>query len=294
MLGIRRIMATVPLSEIPTLTLLYQLKQLVPSTNPALPMPSRTLNNKICVIRGDITTLEVDAIVNAANNSLLGGGGVDGAIHHAAGTGLVKECRTLDGCDTGSAKITGGYDLPCKKVIHAVGPIYSSRRKVASAADLKGCYATSLKLAVQNDCKSIAFSALSTGVYGYPSEDAARIAIQTVRDFLEEEDGEKLDKVIFCTFTKKDVDAYNDYLPLYFPSVDFEPESTASATIGMPDTDTEDEWEKIEAGQSADNGPRKKEDRNKKDTSREDTPKPDIPKDGAAKGSPVTKKEKPN
>jgi O-acetyl-ADP-ribose deacetylase (regulator of RNase III) len=178
-----------------------------------VPKPSQSFNDRIGLIRGDITKLEVDAIVNAANELLLGGGGVDGAIHRAAGPGLLKECRTLDGCDTGSAKITGAYDLPCKKVIHAVGPVYSSRYKKASAEDLAGCYTTSLQLAAANACKSIAFSALSTGIYGYPSHDAAHVAIKAVKDFLEGEDGDKLEKVVFCTFVPKDVDAYNYWLP---------------------------------------------------------------------------------
>jgi O-acetyl-ADP-ribose deacetylase (regulator of RNase III) len=216
MLGIKRIMTIVPVSEIPTVSLLYRLKKLVPATpepDVEAPKPSQSFNDRIGLIRGDITKLEIDAIVNAANELLLGGGGVDGAIHRAAGPGLLKECRTLDGCDTGSAKITGAYDLPCKKVIHAVGPVYSSRYKKASAEDLAGCYTTSLQLATANACKSIAFSALSTGIYGYPSHDAAHVAIKAVKDFLEGEDGDKLEKVVFCTFVPKDVDAYNYWLP---------------------------------------------------------------------------------
>lgn len=215
MLGIRRIMTTIPAAEIPTLSLLYRLKKLVPAESDSeTPIkPSQSFNDRIGLIRGDVTKLEVDAIVNAANKSLLGGGGVDGAIHSAAGPGLLKECRTLDGCETGSAKITGGYNLPCKKVIHAVGPVYSRRHVNDSAADLASCYTTSLKLAVENDCKSIAFSALSTGIYGYPSNDAAPVAIGAVKKFLEGEDGDKLEKVVFTTFVMKDVDAYNHWLP---------------------------------------------------------------------------------
>jgi O-acetyl-ADP-ribose deacetylase (regulator of RNase III) len=215
MLGIRRIMTIVPVSEIPTVSLLYRLKKLLPSQSESesLPKPSQSLNDRIGLIRGDITKLEVDAIVNAANNSLLGGGGVDGAIHSAAGPDLVKECRKLKGCDTGSAKITGAYDLPCKKVIHAVGPVYNSNFVEESEEDLASCYTTSLQLAVENDCKSIAFSALSTGIYGYPSKKAAPVAIKAVKEFLESEDGSKLEKVIFTTFVQKDVDAYNTWLP---------------------------------------------------------------------------------
>lgn len=209
-------MAITPSAEIPTISLLYHMKKLLPATLDAdelAPKPSQSFNDRIGLIRGDITKLEVDAIVNAANNSLLGGGGVDGAIHNAAGPGLWEECSTLDGCDTGDAKITGAYELPCKKVIHAVGPVYSSRFKKESETNLASCYTKSLQLAVENDCKSVAFSALSTGVYGYPSNAAAPVAIGAVKKFLESADGEKLEKVIFCTFVVKDVDAYNHWLP---------------------------------------------------------------------------------
>jgi len=178
-----------------------------------VPEPSQSLNNRIGLIRGDITKLEVDAIVNAANNSLLGGGGVDGAIHKAAGRELLKECQALNGCKTGSAKITGAYELPCQKVIHAVGPVYDSWEKKGSARLLAGCYTKSLQLAVQNECKSIAFSALSTGIYGYPSHAAAPVAIEAVKNFLEGADGDKMERVIFCTFVEKDVQAYDEWLP---------------------------------------------------------------------------------
>lgn len=137
---------------------------------------------------------------------------MDGAIHAAAGHELYKECLTLNGCETGSAKITGAYKLPCKKVIHAVGPIYS-RKKDRSAALLASCYTTSLQIAVENKCRSIAFSALSTGVYGYPSIEAAYVAITAVKEFLENKDGDKIDKVVFCTFVMKDVEAYDKWLP---------------------------------------------------------------------------------
>lgn len=211
-------MSNVPVSEIPTVSLLYHLKKLTPATvdpetSEVTPQPSQFVNDRIGLIRGDITKLEVDAIVNAANNSLLGGGGVDGAIHRAAGPDLYEECLTLDGCDTGSAKITNAYELPCKKVIHAVGPVYRARYVEESEEDLASCYTTSLQLAVENDCKSIAFSALSTGIYGYPSDDAAPVAIRAVKEFLEGEHGDKLEKVIFCTFVPKDVKAYNKWLP---------------------------------------------------------------------------------
>ncbi|KAH7370479.1 hypothetical protein BKA65DRAFT_18173 [Rhexocercosporidium sp. MPI-PUGE-AT-0058] len=274
-------MTIVPVSEIPTVSLLYHLRKLVPATfknEVDAPKPSQSFNDRIALIRGDITKLQVGAIVNAANNSLLGGGGVDGAIHRAAGPGLLKECRKLNGCDTGSAKITDAYELPCKKVIHAVGPVYSSRFVNESAEDLAGCYTTSLKLAVANDCKSIAFSALSTGVYGYPSSEAASVAIKAVKNFLEGADGDKLEKIIFCTFVPKDVDAYNHWLPRFFPSTE-EPET--------------DDWEEVEAGESAENGPVAKEE-GISTTEEAKVALPDVPTAEPTEGGPATKKLKPS
>ena len=208
-------MALTPLSQIPTLKLLYKLDKLSPASSPRSDATSK-YNDKISLIRTDITKLEVDAIVNAANESLLGGGGVDGAIHRAAGSQLVEECEKLDGCDTGSAKITGAYRLPCKKVIHAVGPVYSTtKRKGMHTTLLQGCYTKSLDLAVENDCKSIAFSALSTGVYGYPSDEAAETAIGAVKGWLDkdEERTGKMERIIFCSFMEKDEKAYEEYIP---------------------------------------------------------------------------------
>ncbi len=137
------------------------------------------------LVEGDITREQVDAIVNAANSSLLGGGGVDGAIHRAAGLELLQECRTLGGCETGDARITRGYKLPAKHVIHTVGPVYRDGRHGESGL-LASAYRRSLELASQNQASSVAFPAISTGVYGYPMEDAARVAFRTIVDYLAE------------------------------------------------------------------------------------------------------------
>jgi O-acetyl-ADP-ribose deacetylase len=152
---------------------------------------------RILVEQADITTLAVDAIVNAANQSLLGGGGVDGAIHRAAGPELLQECRTLGGCPTGEARITKAYRLPARYVIHGVGPPYRDGRH-GEADSLAGCYRSSLDLAVTHGVKTIAFPAISCGVYGYPIPEAARIAVGTVSAFLAED--RTIDQVIFACF----------------------------------------------------------------------------------------------
>ncbi len=169
--------------------------------------------SRIVLQRGDITKVAVDAIVNAANTSLLGGGGVDGAIHRAAGPELLAECRTLGGCPTGSAKITRGYRLPTRHVIHAVGPVYRGG-KSGEPELLAGCYKTALKLAVENGCRSIAFPAISCGVYGYPLPEAAKIALHEVSAFLAKDT--QLEQVVFVLFDERAYTAFgNAYRDLF-------------------------------------------------------------------------------
>lgn len=150
------------------------------------------------IVEGDITRLAVDAIVNAANSRLLGGGGVDGAIHRAAGPGLLDECRMLGGCPTGEARMTAGYDLPARHVIHTVGPVWQGGG-AGEAALLASCYRESLTLAEACGCRSVAFPAISTGVYGYPAADAARIAVAEVTRWRESHD--LPDRIILCCFS---------------------------------------------------------------------------------------------
>lgn len=164
--------------------------------------------DKIEIKQGDITALAVDAIVNAANSSLLGGGGVDGAIHRAAGPELLAECRSLGGCPTGEAKITGGYNLAARFVIHTVGPVYSAKPQDETL--LTACYRNSLNLARENNLTSIAFPAISCGVYGYPIGDACRIAVDTACAFLQEH--KSVEKIIFMLFSPGDLKVYQDYI----------------------------------------------------------------------------------
>ncbi len=166
-------------------------------------------NGTIEVKQGDITKLDVDAIVNAANRSLLGGGGVDGAIHRAAGPELLEECRTLHGCETGEAKITKGYKLPARHVIHTVGPVYSGKSKDSEL--LRNCYHNSMELAKENELHSIAFPAISTGVYGYPKRDAAEIAVKTLKDWITENQEYDI-RIILIGFDEGTCAIYRDLL----------------------------------------------------------------------------------
>ncbi len=167
----------------------------------------KSIWERIEIRQGDITTLEVDAIVNAANSSLLGGGGVDGAIHRAAGPELLAECRTLGGCPTGEARITAGYKLAARHVIHTVGPVYKGTPRDAQL--LEACYRNSLELAVQHKLASIAFPAISCGVYGYPIQAACRIAVGTCLAFMQAHDYPS--RLIFMLFSAADHEVYDRY-----------------------------------------------------------------------------------
>ncbi|XP_035118967.1 ADP-ribose glycohydrolase MACROD1 isoform X9 [Callithrix jacchus] len=186
----------------------------------------KQLNEKISLLRGDITKLEVDAIVNA----------VDGCIHRAAGALLTDECRTLQSCDTGKAKITCGYRLPAKYVIHTVGPMTYGEPSASQAAELRSCYLSSLDLLLEHRLRSVAFPCISTGVFGYPSEAAAEVVLATLREWLEQHK-DKVERLIICVFHEKDEDIYRSRLPHYFP--------VGRETMGQPGrsgtpTDTSD------------------------------------------------------
>ncbi len=167
------------------------------------------MSTNIEVILADITKLDVDVVVNAANRSLLGGGGVDGAIHRAAGPQLVEECRTLNGCETGEAKITNAYNLPARFVIHTVGPVWTGGNN-NEGKKLANCYLNSLQLAVDNHCNSIAFPNISTGIYGYPKKAAANIAVDTVMAFIDKY--KQPERVLFVCFESENYTIYTGLL----------------------------------------------------------------------------------
>lgn len=168
-------------------------------------MPTR-----LSALQADITTLGVDAIVNAANTTLMGGGGVDGAIHRAAGKELVNECVTLEGCHPGAAKITKGYNLPAKHVIHTVGPVWSDGAH-GEPETLASCYRRSLEVARENELRTVAFPCISTGVYGYPPDQAAAVAVKTVWEVVREHPGD-FDEITFCCFSESDLQIYKGLL----------------------------------------------------------------------------------
>jgi O-acetyl-ADP-ribose deacetylase (regulator of RNase III) len=207
--------------DIKTIGEFYEAKVLkAPKEGSALHLANASYLERVSLWQGDITRLDLDGIVNAANRSLLGGGGVDGAIHSAAGPGLLEECRGLNGCLTGESKITRGYNLPAQYVIHTVGPVYSSTDVDVKAAQLTSCYKTSLDVAVENGLRHVAFPSISTGIYSYPIVDATRIALDTVRKYLDSDKGNKLERVVFVVWSDKDLATYETLIPEYFPPAD--------------------------------------------------------------------------
>ncbi|KAJ9125425.1 hypothetical protein QFC22_000386 [Naganishia vaughanmartiniae] len=188
------------------------------------------LNKRVAII--------LDMIVNAANNSLLGGGGVDGAIHRAAGPELLKECRTLNGCDTGDVKVTKGYKLPAKHVAHTVGPIYNRNRAGDCADKLESCYTRCMEALKDAGGTSIAFPSISCGVYGYPMEDATEIAVETIRSLLEKPEYDNVQKVVFCQFSAGAQKTYEKVMPRFFPT---QPGADEARDIAEEDEDDEEE-----------------------------------------------------
>eukprot|EP01098_Paradermamoeba_levis_P010617 TRINITY_DN446_c0_g1_i4.p1 TRINITY_DN446_c0_g1~~TRINITY_DN446_c0_g1_i4.p1 ORF type:complete len:350 (-),score=55.68 TRINITY_DN446_c0_g1_i4:149-1075(-) len=206
----------VTLDDIPTWSQYFQtnLKNVPPGVAPLYP-PDEDLNNRVSIYWGNIVTLELDAIQNAANESLMGGGGIDGAIHAAAGYSLLLECELLNGALAGETKITRGYNLPAKYVLHTVGP------RGEKPEILKSCYQSTLDLCAKYNIRSVAFCCVSTGIFGYPLERATLIALETAREWLSQGDNRyKMDRVVFCMFLEKETRVYETWLPVYFPPVE--------------------------------------------------------------------------
>ncbi|KAF2401612.1 A1pp-domain-containing protein [Trichodelitschia bisporula] len=240
---------TLAIADIPSLTALYDTGKLrINSPHGCHIPPNEVHNSKISLIRYDITCLNIDAIVNAANTTLMGGGGVDGAIHHAAGRGLFNACSELNGCEVGNAKMTDGFDLPARKIIHTVGPKYFETEQEHTHSEmLRSCYRRSLDLATEAGLRAVAFPSISTGVYGYPTKEAAWVALEAVHSWLDES-GDKLDRIVFCTFLEKDLDAYREFLPVIFPHAEVpkaEPKAEVHNERGTsrdPDKDSALPW----------------------------------------------------
>jgi len=211
----QHVMVRIPHWELCTKTTRRDAERIVAEAYKAgddIPRPSAEINRCVALYRGDITVLQGDAIVNAANSSLLGGGGIDGAIHRAAGPELVQECRTLHGCPTGEAKITGGYRLPAKHVIHTVGPIGENE------AALRSCYENVLRIVKERHLTTVAICGISTGIYGYPVEKAARVALGTLRKWLENPKNRHcVQRIILVTFNQRETDVYYNLMPVFFP-----------------------------------------------------------------------------
>jgi O-acetyl-ADP-ribose deacetylase (regulator of RNase III) len=212
--------ALLPLADIPSLTTLYDQGKLsaieaaAPAAWQPVYAPNPRLNARIALVRHDITRMQVDGIVNAANEALLGGGGVDGAIHRGAGGQLLDACLRLNGCKTGDAKITDGFNLPARKVIHTVGPVYYRMGDKKRAAELlRSCYRRSLEVGAQNGLKSLVFCPIATNIYGYPNEEAAEIAISEVRRYFQEGNGGNYNMVVFTNILDVDYEPYLDVLP---------------------------------------------------------------------------------
>ena len=197
------------------------------------------INDKISIFRGDMTTLEIDAVVNAANESLLGGGGIDGCIHDAAGPHLRLHNATLGGCDVGNTKISPGFAMPAKYILSTVGPRGENPQK------LQSCYETILDLVVQHELKTVAFCCVSTGIFGYPLDRATTVALDTVRTWMEKDDNyKKVDRLIFIVFLEKEKSMYEAMLPLYFPVEQPENENASAS-----DNVEEEQADKMEESQ---------------------------------------------